>query len=620
MNELIYFWIDKYRQFQDPNTHAMKFLFNDFGINLSSKYKVIHEKMDDGSLQFTINESKIKKFFSNESEEECFYSKRISDVKAIAGKNGAGKSTLLELLAFILSGHKTELFPDVPLKYCILWIDEDGSFKYDANNENRIFVSKISFNSSITSIAPKRYEKEVIFYSAVFNDECVYSYPYGKLSKLQDIRTQYLLQQDIENFNNNPDMYGLKDRLTCHTIMESIRQVNFVSAFINEEEFLSSIFVLPDKVHFRFSNGSLRNHINSFLEHFVSNEEDYLSEDVKISSDRDVINFANGLDNEEKSLKEGYKKIENDWIRFFNETKNLKLKIRFALIFANIGKYLNPVLNNWTISFNELNGGLNERKCEDLLNEIQSNIRNIVYDDTVNDLYECLENHSMGSYFEFDLSSEKLQKLLRIIFELKLHVPIMEMTWPRRLSSGESCYLRMFSRLYDSILNEKKFNSINNLEALFIIDEVDLYLHPEWQRSWLSKFIKGIKLIQNVTNVNLNLHLVLATHSPFMLTDFSSESIVRLAREEDLSTKAQNSESNTLAANIFDFLEGDFFLNSSIGEHIRRKIKDLVEEIDRTNKTKEPLGEYSKMIINNIGDPIIKTLLINRKGLQYDND
>lgn len=63
MNELIYFWIDKYRQFQDPNTHTMKFLFNDFGINLSSKYKVIHEKMDDGSLQFTINESKIKKFF-----------------------------------------------------------------------------------------------------------------------------------------------------------------------------------------------------------------------------------------------------------------------------------------------------------------------------------------------------------------------------------------------------------------------------------------------------------------------------------------------------------------------------------------------------------------------------
>jgi predicted ATP-binding protein involved in virulence len=255
-----------------------------------------------------------------------------------------------------------------------------------------------------------------------------------------------------------------------------------------------------------------------------------------------------------------------------------------------------------------------------LLNTIQSKIRNIVYDDTVNALYECLESNSRDSYFEYDLSSEKVQNLLQIIFELKLHVPIMEMFWPRRLSSGESCYLRMFSRLYDSILNEKKFDSINNLEALFIIDEVDLYLHPEWQRCWLWKFIHGMKLMEKVSKVNLNLHLVLATHSPFMLTDFSSESIVRLAREEDLLTKAQNSESNTLAANIFDFLEGDFFLDSSIGEHVRKKIKELVDEIDQTNKTKEPLSDYSKMIINNIGDPIIKTLLVNRKGLQYDID
>ena len=620
MKELIYFWVDKYRQFQDPNTHVMKFLFNDFGINLSSKYKVIHEKEDDGFLQFTINETKIKKFFSSPSEEKRFYSKRISDIKVIAGKNGAGKSTLLELLSFVISGHEAELFLGTPLKYCILWIDEDGSFKYDTSEKNPISISRIIFNSSITSIAPQRCEKEVIYYSAVFNDEWRYSYPYGKLSKLQDIRTQYLLQQDVENFNNNPDMHGLPNNYVCHSIMESIRQINFVSAFIDEEEFLSSIFVLPDKVWFSFSNGSLRNHINLFLEHFVSSEEDYSNEEMKNSNDKDVINFVNELNKKEKPLKEKYKRIENDWIDFFNKIRNLRLKIRFALIFANIGKYLNPIQNDWAIPISELNDGLNEEKCEDLLHTIQLRLKNIVSDDTINTLYECLKNNAKNSYFEFDLPSQNVQKLLQIIFELKLHVPIMEMTWPRQLSSGESCYLRMFSRLYDSILNEKKFNSINNLDALFVIDEVDLYLHPEWQRRWLSKFIQGIKLIQDVADVNLNLHLVLATHSPFMLTDFSSESIVRLAREEDLSTKAQNSESNTLAANIFDFLEGDFFLDSSIGEHIRKKIKDLVDEIDQTNKTKEPLGEYSKMIINNIGDPIIKTLLINRKGLQYDND
>ena len=577
-----------------------------------------HKRNGDGTLQFEVSETNVKSFFQATSEEECFYSKHISDIKVIAGKNGAGKSTLLELLSFVISGHESELDQSTPLEYCILWIDKDGSCQYDTNKEN--LNPKIFFNSSpIESILPKKYKKEVILYSAVFNDEWQYSYPEGKRSNLQDIRTQYLIQQDIENFNNNPDMYGMNNRLACHSIMESIRQVNFVSDFIGKEDFLSSIFILPNKVFFNFSEGSLRNHIRSFLENFVLHEENY-SSDKKLSSVQDIINFGNELNNKEDPLKAKYKKVEDDWIRFFYESENLDLKIRFALIFANIGKYLNPVLNNWAIPFREIEKNLDEEICQDLLNTIQLNLKNIISDDTQKGLYECLKDNYVGRYFEFDLPSEKVRTLLKIIFGLKLHVPFMEMGWNRRLSSGESCYLRMFSRFYDSILNEKKFRSINSLEALFVVDEVDLYLHPDWQRCWLSKFIQGIKLIQDVVDVDLNLHLVLATHSPFMLTDFSSESIVRLVREEDLSTKAQNSESNTLAANIFDFLEGDFFLDSSIGEHIRKKITKLVEEIDQTNKSNEPLSEYSKMIINNIGDPIIKTLLINRKGMQNDND
>lgn len=618
MKDLIYFWVDKYRQFHDPNTHVPKFLFNDFGINLSSKYKVTHTLKSDGTLKFDINETKIKRFFEAESDEEKFYSKYISDIKAIAGKNGAGKSTILELLSYIISGQQSFLDLDSSFKYCILWVDENDSCKCDVNGG--IPIPEINFKSSnLTSIVPQKYQNDVIFYSAVFNDEWEYHYPDGMLPHLHDIRTQFLIQQDIENYNNNPDMHGTNSHLICHSIMESIRQVNFVSAFIGKEDFLSSIFILPNKVYFRFSMGSLRNHIRSFLENFVSHEEDF-SDEKKLSSVRDIINFEKTMNKKEELQKEKYKKIEDDWIRFFNKSENLELKIQFALVFANIGKYLNPILNDWSIPFSEIEKDLDEEICQDLLNTIQSQLKIIISNDTKSRLYECLKDNCAGEYFKFDLPSEKVQNLLKIIFELKLHVPFMDMRWNQRLSSGESCYLRMFSRFYDSILNEKKYRNIDCLEALFVIDEVDLYLHPDWQRCWLSKFIQGIKLIQEDVDVNLNLHLILATHSPFMLTDFSSESIARLSREDDLSTKAQNSESSTLAANIFDFLEGDFFLDSSIGEHIRQKIKDLVDEIDRTNKAKLPLSDYSRMIINNIGDPIIKTLLINRKGLQYDND
>lgn len=615
MNDLIYFWVDKYRPFQDPDTHATKYLFDDFGISLSSKYKVTHKRNGDGTLQFEVSETNIKSFFQATSEEECFYSKHISDIKVIAGKNGAGKSTLLELLSFVISGHESELDQSTPLEYCILWIDKDGSCQYDTNKEN--LNPKIFFNSSpIESIPPKKYKKEVILYSAVFNDEWQYSYPEGKRSNLQDIRTQYLIQQDIENFNNNPDMYGMNNRLACHSIMESIRQVNFVSAFIGKEDFLSSIFILPDKVYFMFSEGSLRNQIHSFLEKFNFVVDKHTDSAKQLSNFKDIINFTNNLNKKDDDQNIKRKEIENKWIQFFYKTQNLKLKIRFAVIFSNMYKYLNPLLNDW--NFEEIEENLDDVKCEKLLNKIQSQLKISNFGNIENELYECLKNNCKENYFEYSLPSDKANKLLETIFNLKLHIPFMQMGWNRRLSSGESCYLRMFSRLYDSILNEKRFRSINSLEALFVADEVDLYLHPDWQRCWLSKFIQGIKLIQDDIGVNLNLHLVLATHSPFMLTDFSSESIVKLSREEDLSTKVQCSKSRTLAANIFDFLEDDFFLDSSIGEHIRQKIKELVDEIDRTNKTKEPLSDYSKKIINNIGDPIIKTLLINRKGLKND--
>lgn len=619
MKNLIYFWVDKYRSFKDPNTHATKYLFDDFGISLSSKYKVTHTLKRDGTLKFDVNETKIKRFFEADSDDERFYSERISDIKAIAGKNGAGKTTLLELLSFVISGNENWIVPDASLKYCILWIDDDGSFENGTNEKNPAAISEINFNSlHLTQIDAVDYKKNVIYYSAVFNDEWRYSYPRGGCPKLQDIRTQYLIEQDIENFNNNPDMYGLKDRLTCHSIMESIRQVKFVSKFRDKEDFLSSIFVLPDKVYFSFSEGSLRNQIHSFLEKFSFDGKEYTDDVAQITDIKSALEHIEDVNENESNQDAMRKKVEDKWIKFFFKTNDLKIRIRFALVFAYMSK--RPNLNSDSWDFEEIEDNLDDEKCKKLLDDIQLQLSIHIPSDVEDNLFDCLVHNCEGNSFEFNLPSRNAEKLLEIIFELNLHVPFMEMKWDRLLSSGESCYLRLFSRLYDSILREKRYHQIRSLQAVFVIDEVDLYLHPEWQRCWLANFIQGIKLIQDVAAVNLNLHLVLATHSPFMLTDFSSESIARLSREEDFLTKAQNSESSTLAANIFDFLEGDFFLDSSIGEHVRKKIKDLVDEIDRTNKAKLPLSDYSKMIINNIGDPIIKTLLVNRKGLQYDND
>lgn len=614
MKELIYFWVEKYRAFSDPVTNETKFLFNDFGVSLSSKYRVTHTFKDDETLKFEINETEVKNLFFQSSEEDCYYPKCISDIKVIVGKNGAGKTSLLELLSYIVSGNKNNLFIE-DLKYCLLWIDNDGIFRYETDTANSVTVSEILFkNKPIEINNPTTCGKDVVLYSAVFNDEWRYKYPDGKLSKLNDIRTQYLIQQDMEDYNNNPDMHGLRNQLACHSILEAIRQVNFVSDFIDKEDFLSSIFVLPDKVIFEFSEGSLRNQIHSFLENFAFVNDENVSTAAVLSGLKGAVDYAADLNERNSKQDAKLKEIEDKWISFFKKTNDLMLKIQFALTFANMFKYLSPFSEEWMNNFDELDENLDEVKCQNLLKKIWTYSRNIISQEDEYALYECLKDNCFDNRFEFNLRSENVKKLLNIIFNLKLHVPFMNMRWNRLLSSGESCYLRMFARLYDVILNNKKYYSVESLDALFVVDEVDLYLHPEWQRLWLTKFIKGCEFIQQNANISLNFHLILATHSPFMLTDFFSESVVRLSRECDLLTRVQNSESGTLAANILDILEGDFFLDSSIGEFIRQKIKTLVGEIDDANKNKMQLSKISLELIKNIGDPIIKTLLENRGG------
>ena len=102
----------------------------------------------------------------------------------------------------------------------------------------------------------------------------------------------------------------------------------------------------------------------------------------------------------------------------------------------------------------------------------------------------------------------------------KINIPevldSIQMRW-KGLSSGELGLLRSFANLYSAKINlqGKTFPGVATTNYLLLFDEVDLGLHPEWQRRWISK---ALPIIEKIFD-DKHLQVIITTHSPIFLSD-----------------------------------------------------------------------------------------------------
>lgn len=92
------------------------------------------------------------------------------------------------------------------------------------------------------------------------------------------------------------------------------------------------------------------------------------------------------------------------------------------------------------------------------------------------------------------------------------------------LSDGEKCLIALVGDLARR-LSMASGNLENPLEGrgIILIDEIDLHLHPAWQRDVVSHFTKTFP----------NCQFILTTHSPQILGDVPAENILLLEQEEN---------------------------------------------------------------------------------------
>lgn|GEM_PF-2393497 len=195
------------------------------------------------------------------------------------------------------------------------------------------------------------------------------------------------------------------------------------------------------------------------------------------------------------------------------------------------------------------------------------------------------------------------------------------------MSSGERAILNFFSWLnmipfFDLIKGLK--NGVINRNVIILIDEIDLYCHPEWQRRFINVFLKELK----EEFAEKEVQIIFTTHSPIILSDIPNDNVIYLK-----SGKIANEKRETFAQNIYTLYNDAFFLEDTMGERSKKIITEVNDnlldlESDNQKKYLNPDSYKSKMdnckkITDIIGEPVIRKSFekrIRRIEKDYQSD
>lgn len=138
---------------------------------------------------------------------------------------------------------------------------------------------------------------------------------------------------------------------------------------------------------------------------------------------------------------------------------------------------------------------------------------------------------------------------------------VLSFSWDG-LSSGEMSILNLLGRLYSG---KKNYGNIPN--KLLLVDEVDLGLHPEWQRLWVSDVLPLISEI--LCSDSQELQVIITTHSPIILSDILNQDIIYLGDDQF--------QEQTFGQNIYTLFNNSFFLDDVQGKFVSEKLGEISE-------------------------------------------
>ena len=174
-----------------------------------------------------------------------------------------------------------------------------------------------------------------------------------------------------------------------------------------------------------------------------------------------------------------------------------------------------------------------------------------------------------------------------------------------QLSEGEKCLMAMVGDMARrmAVANPHSPTPLTG-NGIILIDEIDLHLHPAWQKM----------IVPKLTAVFPNCQFLISSHSPHVITQVRPESLFLLTMQDsELNYELAAESYGKTAERVLEDLMG---LTTTRPEAVADALTGIYQDIDR--------GEYARAMqnINNLGkeigdDPdLLKArMLIRRKEL-----
>lgn len=576
---------------------------------------------ESGVLTVTPNADYIDNFF-NLLHNNVFDIAKISNITAIVGENGTGKSNFLNFIKnYLVKAQGRDIINALVVleqsdnKFTIIYDDESIPHLTINDNDNQFGT-----NYSIHRKGESNYnlpDSSVVFYSNIFDHQYEES-----LNNYYNISTNYLVRNDYKGFNVN----NLNRYLDSHYFEDMRRQIIFIHNY--QDEFGKPIdFPLPSKLSIKIKNFNDAEDIEDLnkyhdfykpIKKYVQTKIESAQKQLQHNSARSILMtkrvifkyraclalIRNFLIELNLFLTTHYlfdlnnHKYESDILLNDNENITSQVTVFFSYILSKAEKADNKQDIEWINSLLRLTQYWSNFDFE---LEVEPTWTDFVFSIPINkELYQDSESY----------------KFLSIYMKTYTLKPYLDLQW-RDLSSGEKSFLNLLSRLY-TLSDKQQFADNTKLseQVLLLIDEGDLYYHPEWQRTFIKQLINFINLIYRPTR---SIQIILTTHSPFFLSDLPSTSVNYLERTDESIkiTSGYSSNTNTFAANIHTLLRNGFFMKSTFGEFAQLKINNIIDILNQKDETLLSCnGEQQinfddiKKTINLIGEPVLKGKLL----------